>query len=68
MYLQSDPCHAVGEREVRLDLLLENGLRFHMLRKLVVEIERKGMSLGMRYSTQEKEGQDERRAKKKRKF
>jgi len=36
--------------------------------KVVVEIERKGMSLGMRYSTQEKEGQDERRAKKKRKF
>jgi hypothetical protein len=58
----------VGEREVRLDLLLENGLRFHMQGKVVVEIERKGMSLGMRYSTQEREGQDERRAKKKRKF
>jgi hypothetical protein len=27
--------------------------------KVVVEIERKGMSLGMRYSTREREGKDE---------
>jgi hypothetical protein len=54
----------VGERGVRHDLLLENGLRFHMQGKVVVEIEQKGLGVGIRYSTREKAGQDERRAKK----
>jgi hypothetical protein len=47
------PSNSIGEREVRLELLLENGLRFYMQGKLVVEIERKGMSLGMRHTRRE---------------
>jgi hypothetical protein len=44
----------VSERKVRPDLLLENGLRFHMQVKFLVENEQKGLGLGIRYSTCEK--------------
>jgi hypothetical protein len=68
MYLQSDPHQiSMGEREVRLDLLLENWLRFHMQGSLWWKSSGREWVLALG-TVHEKEGQDGRRAKKRRKF